>query len=150
MKIKTLVTISLILAQCFVLGQSAYANGGSGRGRGSHRSYYKSYHYYPKDLYYHHKVYYYPQRKYYYYYDLYPQKRYYYEAEREYVPANPQYLSIVSVANMAAQGVPDEVIIAEIQRTNSSYRLSSETIEYLRQNGASDELINFMLGTSRG
>lgn len=132
-----------------------YAN--SGRNGGSHHDddghyysrhkYYKHYRHYPHDYYYYKKIYFYPKRSYYYYYDVFPEKIYYFEPERQIAPANPDYLPITSIANMASQGVPDAVIIAEIERTHSVYKLSSEVITYLKQSGVSDRVIDYMLQT---
>lgn len=61
---------------------------------------------------------------------------------------NPDYLAITSIVDMASKGVPDDVIISEIQRTHSTYNLTSEVITYLKQNKVSDRVINFMLATA--
>ncbi|MFA4993521.1 MAG: hypothetical protein WC571_06100 [Candidatus Omnitrophota bacterium] len=140
-----LALVTLILAQGFNTAPYAYADRGRGGDDGHHRSYYKNYRYYPSDYYNYRKIYYYPKKRYYHYYDVLPAKIYYYQYEKEFAYSNPSYLPITSVANMCSQGIPEDVIIEEIQRTGSVYKLSSETITYLRQNGASDRLINFML-----
>ncbi|MEW6101721.1 MAG: hypothetical protein AB1481_05445 [Candidatus Omnitrophota bacterium] len=119
------------------------------RHHGGHHKHYRYYRYYPGDYYYYRKIYYPPYKKYYYYYDIYPEKLYYYESERAIPPYNPAYLPIMSIANMASQGVPDDVIIEEIKRTHSVYKLSSETITYLKQNNVSDRVIDFMIATGR-
>ncbi len=59
--------------------------------------------------------------------------------------ANPSHLGILEIVDMASQGLPDDVIIDEIRRTNSEYDLSSETIAYLKDNGVSDKVIDEML-----
>ena len=56
-----------------------------------------------------------------------------------------EYLSVIKIAEMAEQGVPDDVIIAEIKRTRSRYQLTSETIAYLKEHKVSDRVIDFML-----
>jgi uncharacterized protein YcfJ len=61
---------------------------------------------------------------------------------------NPNYLPLTRIAEMGQQGVPDNVIIDEIKRTNSRYALSSETITYLKNNKVSDSVINYMLQTA--
>jgi uncharacterized protein YcfJ len=61
---------------------------------------------------------------------------------------NQNYLSITAIADMAGRGVPDDVIIEEIRRTGSSYRLTSETITYLKKSNVSDRVINYMLASS--
>ncbi|MFA4993520.1 MAG: glycine zipper domain-containing protein [Candidatus Omnitrophota bacterium] len=58
---------------------------------------------------------------------------------------NPQYLTLISIAEMGKQGVPDDVIISEIQRTRSQYHLTSEVIQYLKENKVSDKVIDYML-----
>lgn len=148
MRIKIhLILLALILTQGFIAVSGAYADRGRGRDDGSHRrrSHYKHYRYYPRDYYYYRRIYYYPNRIYYRYYDLVPAKIYYYQYEKDSAYANPAYLPITSIANMCSQGIPEEVIIEEIKRSGSVYKLSSETILYLKQNGAQDRLINFML-----
>lgn len=153
MKIKLpAILLALILIQGSLAASGAYADRGRGRdsdGSRHHRSYYKSYRYYPQDYYNYRKIYYYPKRIYYHYYDIVPAKIYYYRYERDTAYSNSSYLPITSIANMCSQGIPEEVIIDEIKRTGSTYKLTSESIEYLRQNGAGDGLINFMLGSRK-
>ena len=62
---------------------------------------------------------------------------------------NPNYLTLTKIAEMTAQGTPDAVIINEIERTHSVYHLNSEIITYLKQNKASDKLIDYMLATEK-
>lgn len=152
---KRMLITAVVFALLTLLTQVSYANGGRGRGRDddSHRrsrgGYYKYYHYYPKDYYYHKKIYFYPRNRYYYYYDLYPEKIYYYDYEKTAGAGNPDYVSIISIANMASQGVPDSVIISEIERTKSWYKLDAETIAYLKRNGVSDAVIDYMINTAK-
>lgn len=113
------------------------------------RRFFKYYRFYPHDYYYQKKIYYFPFKRYYYYYDVYPEKIYYYGQEKDRYAANPNYLSITSIANMASQGVPDDVIIEEIKRTGSVYELTSEIITYLKQNGVGDRVIDVMLETGK-
>lgn len=150
MRLKSFLTgISLALACCIVFSQSAYANG-YGHGRKHHRAkYYRHYRYYPKDFYFYKKIFFSPEKRCYYYYDVYPEKIYYYGGEKDVVLVNPNYLVITSIVNMASQGVPDAVIIAEIQRTRSKYKLNAEIITYLKQNGLSDVVIDVMLETAK-
>ena len=58
------------------------------------------------------------------------------------------FVSVVEIARMAQEGVPDSVIIAEIDRTRSRYALDTETITYLKSNGVSDRIIDHMLATA--
>jgi len=138
--------ISAVFALLVLLTQSAYADGDGGYHRSRH-DHYRYRRYYPRDYYYYRKIYFYPGRRYYYYYDLYPANVTYYGYEKTYGAGNPDYLPITSIANMASQGVPDSVIISEIERTKSKYKLDTETINYLRQNGAGDAVIDYMLKT---
>lgn len=147
--------ISLFILFCLSLSvslQEIYARHGDDDGdrhHGSSRGYYRHYRNYPHEFYYHRKIYFSPYRTYYYYYDVYPEKIQYYGREQDIVASNPAYLPVTSIANMVSQGVPDAVIIEEIKRTNSVYRLDAGTITYLKQNGASDEVIDFMLATEK-
>ena len=68
--------------------------------------------------------------------------------DRKALASNPYHMTIVEIAQMTKDGVPDDVIIGEIQRTGSVYVLTSETISYLKKNNASDRLINYMLYTN--
>ena len=145
--------ISAVLVLLTLSMPPVYANGHGGRGRDggsrSRHSYYRYPRYYPKDYFYYRKIYFYPSRRYYHYYDVYPAKVYYYGQERDYGAVNPDYLPITSIANMASQGVPDSVIISEIERTKSRYKLDTESITFLKQNGAGDEVIDYMLSSRR-
>ncbi|MDD5408725.1 MAG: glycine zipper domain-containing protein [Candidatus Omnitrophica bacterium] len=60
---------------------------------------------------------------------------------------NPQYLTLMSIAEMGKKGLPDDVIISEIQRTHSRYHLTSEVIKYLKENKVSDKVIDYMLSS---
>lgn len=60
---------------------------------------------------------------------------------------NPNHITVIKVAEMAKQGVPDDVIISELQRTKSVYQLTSEVIAYLKDNKVGDKVINYMLTT---
>ncbi len=59
--------------------------------------------------------------------------------------ASGQALSVVEIARMSGEGVPDSVIISEIDRTRSRFTLDSETIAYLKNSGVSDRVIDHML-----
>lgn len=71
------------------------------------------------------------------------------DSDRKALAVNPNHLAIVKIAEMGKQGVPDSVIIDEIQRTHSVYQLNSEIISYLRQNKVSDKVVDYMLQTSK-
>lgn len=68
--------------------------------------------------------------------------------DRQAKQQNPNHLTLTRIAEMSQQGVPDDEIINEIQRTKSTYALSSETITYLKNNKVSDRVINYMLETA--
>lgn len=137
--------------QCLSLSQNTYAKHGGDddgyrHGRGRH-GYHGDDRHYSKDNYFYKEIYYHPQKRHYYYYDLYPEKIHYYDFEKEVYPFNSEYLSVISIANMAEQGLPDAVIIFEIERTRSVYKLDSEAIVYLQQNNVSDAVIDYMFAT---
>jgi len=156
--------ITLMFAYCFIFLKPALADSVSGsigigwqtgdghddrdRDHDKH-SYYRHYRNYPSSFFYYKKFYSYPKKRYYYFYDLHPEQVPYYEQEKEVYPVNPAYLPIISIANMASQGVPDDVIIEEIARTCSVYKLTSEVITYLKQSNVSDRVINVMIETGR-
>ena len=61
--------------------------------------------------------------------------------------SNPQHITVIEIAEMGKKGIPDDVIISEIDRTRSKYELTSEVISYLKENGISDKVINHMMAT---
>ncbi|MBD3246152.1 MAG: hypothetical protein GF333_03985 [Candidatus Omnitrophica bacterium] len=63
--------------------------------------------------------------------------------------SNPRHLAITEIVEMSQQGVPDQVIVDEIDRTNSEYYLKAEVISYLQGKGVSDRVINYMIETGR-
>ncbi|MFA5144908.1 MAG: glycine zipper domain-containing protein [Candidatus Omnitrophota bacterium] len=69
--------------------------------------------------------------------------------DKEATAVNPNHISLTKIAEMTSQGTPDAVIISEIDRTHSVYKLNSEIITYLKQNKASDKLIDYMLSTAK-
>lgn len=69
--------------------------------------------------------------------------------DKEASAVNPYYIPVTKVVEMVSQGTPDSLIISEIQRTHSAYRLSSEAITYLKKNKVSDQVIDYMLGTGK-
>jgi uncharacterized protein YcfJ len=69
------------------------------------------------------------------------------KADKEAKAVNPDHLGILEIVDMTSKGVPGDVIIDEINRTNSVYNLSSETIGYLNENKVSDKVIDAMLAT---
>lgn len=71
------------------------------------------------------------------------------KADKKALEINPNHLTIMNIVDMASKGAPDDVIISEIQRTNSVYHLTSEIISYLKQNKVSDKVVDYMLSTGR-
>lgn len=61
---------------------------------------------------------------------------------------NPNHLALTKIAEMGDQGIPDAVIISEIQRTHSVYQLNSEIITYLKQHKVSDKVVDYMMSTA--
>lgn len=71
------------------------------------------------------------------------------QADKTALASNPNHLTYVAIVDMASKGVPDDVIISEIQRTNSTYSLTAEIIDYLKKNKVGDKVINYMISTAR-
>jgi len=65
------------------------------------------------------------------------------------VAVNPNHIPLTKIAEMGQQRTPDAVIIAEIDRTYSVYKLNSEIITYLKQNKVSDKVIDYMMATAK-
>jgi uncharacterized protein YcfJ len=62
---------------------------------------------------------------------------------------NPNHFAITEIVEYAQKGVPDDVIIQQIDRTQSKYYLTTETIVYLKNNNVSDKVINYMIATTQ-
>jgi len=62
---------------------------------------------------------------------------------------NPNHIPLTKIAEMGKQKTPDVVIIAEIERTHSTYKLNSEIITYLKQNKVGDRVIDYMMATTK-
>ncbi|MFC1708643.1 glycine zipper domain-containing protein, partial [Candidatus Omnitrophota bacterium] len=69
------------------------------------------------------------------------------KSDQEAQAVNSSHLGMLQIVEMASQDVPDDVIIEEIRRTNSTYNLTSETITYLKENGVGDEVVDVMLAS---
>lgn len=67
------------------------------------------------------------------------------QMDKKALAANPSHITVIKIVEMAAEGIPDGVIIGEIQRTKSVYNLTSEIITYLKENGVSDRVVDYML-----
>jgi uncharacterized protein YcfJ len=55
-------------------------------------------------------------------------------------------MSIQQIVDMSKQGVHEDVIVDRIRLTNSRFNLTAEDINYLKQNGVSQKVINAMQG----
>src|SRR5262245_41472664 len=64
-------------------------------------------------------------------------------AARAYVYAHPP-LQLPDVVRLTQQHIPPEMIIQQIQTTNSFYALTADDLIYLRGNGVSDTVIAVM------
>lgn len=60
--------------------------------------------------------------------------------------ANPNQMSIQQIADLARQGASEDAIVEKIRLTNSKFRLSGEDINYLKQYGVSQKVIDVMQG----
>lgn len=67
------------------------------------------------------------------------------QMDKKALAANPNHITVMKIVDLAAKGIPDGVIINEIQRTKSVYSLTSEVITYLKENGVSDRVVDYML-----
>lgn len=59
----------------------------------------------------------------------------------------PQPLSQADIISMVKAGVADEEIIRRIDGTRTVFRLSSDDVIRLRNEGVSDRIVNYMLDT---
>jgi hypothetical protein len=59
--------------------------------------------------------------------------------------SDSDYISPIQVVEMTEDGVPDDLIIAEIRRTDSYYEITSEVISYMKEKKVSDRVIDYML-----
>ncbi|MDN3507349.1 MAG: YMGG-like glycine zipper-containing protein [Simkaniaceae bacterium] len=60
---------------------------------------------------------------------------------------NGEQLSINDVIAMSNAGISDSKIIELLQKTNSRYVLSTNQIDFLRREGVSERVINYMMQT---
>ena len=70
------------------------------------------------------------------------------DMDKRALATNPNHITVIKIAEMGKQGIPDGVIIGEIKRTRSIYELASEVITYLKDNNVSDRVIDYMLSTA--
>jgi uncharacterized protein YcfJ len=71
------------------------------------------------------------------------------EADKRQQEVNKDHITIIQIAEMGQKGIPEDVIISEIDRTRSKYTLTSETIAYLKDNKISDKVINRMMAATQ-
>lgn len=71
------------------------------------------------------------------------------EMDKRALQTNPNHIPITQIVEMTEKALPDDAIIAEIERTKSVYKLTSEIISYLKENKVSDKVIDYMLSTTR-
>ncbi len=71
------------------------------------------------------------------------------KTDKQALASNPNYLTIMSIVDMASKGAPDDVIISKIQRTNSVYNLTAGIIDYLKKKKVGDRVIDYMLSTAQ-
>ena len=70
------------------------------------------------------------------------------DMDKRALTTNSDHITVIRVAEMGRQGVPDAVIIGEIKRTGSGYNLTSEIITYLKDNKVSDRVVDYMMSTA--
>lgn len=62
---------------------------------------------------------------------------------------NPNQMTIQQVVDLAKQGVNEDVIIDKIRMSNSKFSLTADDLQYLKQQGVSQKVIDLMQGTSK-
>lgn len=60
---------------------------------------------------------------------------------------NPQQMSIGQIVELSKQGINENVIIDKIRLTNSRFRLTTDDVTYLQQQGVSQQVIAVMQGS---
>ena len=58
--------------------------------------------------------------------------------------ANPNQMSLQDIVNLAKQGASENAIIEKIRLTNSKFSLSAAQVDYLKQQGVSQKVIDAM------
>jgi uncharacterized membrane protein YebE (DUF533 family) len=61
-------------------------------------------------------------------------------------PASPNQMSMQQIIDLSKQGAHEDVIVDRIRLTNSKFSLTPQDIDYLKQNGVSQKVINAMQG----
>lgn len=67
------------------------------------------------------------------------------QMDKKALTANPEHITVIKLVEMTKNNIPDAVIISEIKRTKSVYDLTSEVITYLKENGVSHRVVDYML-----
>ncbi len=60
--------------------------------------------------------------------------------------ASPNQMSVQQIIDLSRQGINESVIIDKIRLTNSRFTLAASDIDYLRQQGVSQKVIDAMQG----
>jgi outer membrane lipoprotein SlyB len=60
--------------------------------------------------------------------------------------ANPNQMTLQQIIDLSKQGANEDVIIDKINLTGSKYVLSAQDIDYLKQQGVSQKVVNVMQG----
>lgn len=59
---------------------------------------------------------------------------------------NPNQMSIQQIVDLTKQGINEDVIVDKIRLTNSRFNLTAEDIDYLKQQGVTQKVIDVMQG----
>jgi len=70
------------------------------------------------------------------------------QIDKKEIAGNANYISLPGIVEMAKNNTPDNIIIGEIDRTKSKYKLNIETINWLKNSGVSDRVIDHMMSTT--
>ncbi|MFA5039851.1 MAG: glycine zipper 2TM domain-containing protein [Candidatus Omnitrophota bacterium] len=71
------------------------------------------------------------------------------DRKKEQIMAGQEKLGISDVIILARAGLTDDAIITKIRQTGSVYNLSVEEIQALQKEGVSNEVINYMMSTTK-
>jgi len=70
---------------------------------------------------------------------------YYSPYTRYYSDYDTSYLPLGTIVDMSRHGLSDHEIISAIRRSGSTYYLTTSDAAYLKENGVSESVINYML-----
>ena len=56
-------------------------------------------------------------------------------------------LSLTDLEELGSRGVPEDVILAHLQRSNAAYRLTTSDVLRLREAGVTDRVIDYLLAS---